>query len=523
MSEEARIRALEEVCSAIANQGDVVTAFVTLVEPNGPQDQFPYRLLLENAERFRFDLGTADAPEASQFKVIIDTSLPISFQVTLPSLYSSVEDMLRASEEHGRDFTETSRLRHVIGILFHLLLSRQPAFLQALQSSFGFIPRQVAFLVSTEDACGDPGTVSLCRPNGRANVLMPDTFYFFSNAYDDYKQRVIAGGRPWAERSDIVLWRGSTTGRLVTARNPFENRRMALAAYCANYPDIFDVKISSVGQMSDADAEAVRQMLEARNLLAEWIDVELFEEHKFALNIDGNASAFGFFEKLSLGCCVLRVESSFEQWFDRRIQPWVHYVPIAGDFSDLLEKAQFMRANPAFAEQIAKAGFEFTLEADLHHEAGLFVRRLAASLDVRRISLTLTAPGADMPAWQSESLDEIWHGLEEGSDDHLYRWTKSPEVTWRVNLEAQANSVLNVAVLLEFPISPPFTDGCKIRLGGGGEFALNDAGVSLTAEIPIEHGGIIREVTLLTPPLFSPSDISDLPDERQLGLPIRVG
>jgi hypothetical protein len=321
---------------------------------------------------------------------------------------------------------------------------------------------------------------------------------------------------------DTVLWRGSTTGKLVTPFTLYENRRVALAAYCADYPDIFDVKLTNVVQMPREQAEEARQILGARNLLAGWMDMGRFAEHKSALHIDGNASAAGFFEKLSLGCCVLRVESDYEQWFEPRLEPWVHYVPIAADFGDLREKAGFLLANPALAEKIAKAGFDFALEADQHHEAGLFVRQLAASLNVRRQSLTLTAPGAGTAGWQRESLERSWHGLEPGANEQPFRWTKSREVTWSVNLEASANSLVSLVVSLAGPVAPPFTDGCKIRLGGR-EFPLSNAGWNLTAEIPIEQAGVIREVTLLTPALFRPSDVNGSADTRHLGLPIKAG
>ncbi len=59
--------------------------------------------------------------------------------------------------------------------------------------------------------------------------------------------------------------------------------------------------------------------------------------------------------------CVLKVTSPFEQWFYQDITPWVHYVPVQSDFSDIEEKIEWCLANDSEASQIAAAGQRFAL------------------------------------------------------------------------------------------------------------------------------------------------------------------
>lgn len=57
----------------------------------------------------------------------------------------------------------------------------------------------------------------------------------------------------------------------------------------------------------------------------------------------------------------------YPEWFQDRIQPWVHYVPVQMDFSDLYDALAFFRgdvsgngAHDDLAERIASAGREWS-------------------------------------------------------------------------------------------------------------------------------------------------------------------
>lgn len=44
--------------------------------------------------------------------------------------------------------------------------------------------------------------------------------------------------------------------------------------------------------------------------------------------------------QLQSNAAIFKVESAygFQQWYYERLQPWVHYVPVAADLSDLRER-----------------------------------------------------------------------------------------------------------------------------------------------------------------------------------------
>jgi len=87
--------------------------------------------------------------------------------------------------------------------------------------------------------------------------------------------------------------------------------------------------------------------------------------YKYQIDIDGFSSSWvGFFLKLLSGSPVLKVKSEFgyRQWYYRRLIPWVNYVPVATDLSDLVANVTILRSNAVLAESIGKMGRELALE-----------------------------------------------------------------------------------------------------------------------------------------------------------------
>ncbi len=95
--------------------------------------------------------------------------------------------------------------------------------------------------------------------------------------------------------------------------------------------------------------------LKSAGLLADPIR-RLIGERQIRRDIDGFTNAWSnFMQRLKLGCCVLKVDSQFgfRQWYYDQIQPWVHYVPIKADMSDLQQQIDWVRSNDAQAADIA--------------------------------------------------------------------------------------------------------------------------------------------------------------------------
>jgi Glycosyl transferase family 90 len=107
---------------------------------------------------------------------------------------------------------------------------------------------------------------------------------------------------------------------------------------------------------------------------------------KFAIDIDGNTNAWSnFFTRLLMGCCVLKVASAagYRQWYYGDIEPWIHYVPVKADLSDICERIAWCRSNHAGARRIAAAGQEFATARDFDNEIAAAARRVGAAYQDR--------------------------------------------------------------------------------------------------------------------------------------------
>jgi hypothetical protein len=75
--------------------------------------------------------------------------------------------------------------------------------------------------------------------------------------------------------------------------------------------------------------------------------------YKYIINIDGHVSAFRLSLELSMFSVVLLVESKYRIWYRNMLVPYVHYVPVKSDLSDLYEKISWCKENDTKCEEIA--------------------------------------------------------------------------------------------------------------------------------------------------------------------------
>lgn len=82
-------------------------------------------------------------------------------------------------------------------------------------------------------------------------------------------------------------------------------------------------------------------------------------EHRYVFHVGNNGFADRSWRMFALGCVVLMVENGWQEWYFSLLKPWVHFIPIKEDSSDVCEKLQWARAHPEEAEAIAARGRAF--------------------------------------------------------------------------------------------------------------------------------------------------------------------
>ncbi|XP_037590976.1 protein O-glucosyltransferase 1 isoform X3 [Cebus imitator] len=90
-------------------------------------------------------------------------------------------------------------------------------------------------------------------------------------------------------------------------------------------------------------------------------DVHLVDhcKYKYLFNFRGVAASFRFKHLFLCGSLVFHVGDEWLEFFYPQLKPWVHYIPVKTDLSNVQELLQFVKANDDVAQEIAERGSQF--------------------------------------------------------------------------------------------------------------------------------------------------------------------
>jgi hypothetical protein len=301
--------------------------------------------------------------------------------------------VLNQASEHGRhrfqiDFHRIGNQLHVgldrdlmarDALHFEIMWRRLPSFVRIMSRTAEGVVSAVA---NASDGGDNIPNELAYASNVEQSILVPDPGFMMPDYYAPF--RTLAENRPgqWSSRQDTLLWRGDVSGHGDTTTDQMDiddpnlKQRVRMCLALRGLDDV-DVKLF----VSDRENQhqATREAMEAHGILGKpvppvrWIDV------KFALDIDGSSVSWGnLYTRLLLGCCVLKVASptGMRQWFYDEFVPWTHYVPVAADLSDVIDKVEWCRAHDQACREIAAAGQEFALRRTRESETVAVVQRI---------------------------------------------------------------------------------------------------------------------------------------------------
>lgn len=85
-------------------------------------------------------------------------------------------------------------------------------------------------------------------------------------------------------------------------------------------------------------------------------------KYKYLFNFRGVAASFRLKHLFLCGSLVFHVGDEWQEFFYPQLKPWVHYIPVKQDLSDVRELLQFVKENDGITQEIAKRGKEFILD-----------------------------------------------------------------------------------------------------------------------------------------------------------------
>ncbi|MDC3333029.1 glycosyl transferase family 90 [bacterium] len=209
--------------------------------------------------------------------------------------------------------------------------------------------------------------LSMCTADRFADIPIPTT--------NDWKQGAESKtyNTTWHSKKPIAVFRGSSTGLGVTADTN---------------PRLFVAKLSRRGRRDRdgfpyLDAGITKWNTRPRkSVSAKYFDIvnvgnlpllpplspEQQSEFKYIIHIPGHVCAYRLSRELAYGSVILLVRGEYQLWFSHLILPYVHYVPVKADCSDLMEKIQWCKENDEACKLIATNAIEFW-NTHLTHDA----------------------------------------------------------------------------------------------------------------------------------------------------------
>ncbi|KAI9018415.1 glycosyl transferase family 90-domain-containing protein [Hyaloraphidium curvatum] len=160
--------------------------------------------------------------------------------------------------------------------------------------------------------------------------------------------------RAWDAKAPRAYWRGSTTGGPYVAGAWRSIPRARLVLACRALKDLCDAEFTGIVQ---ADAAAALEMHAELGNVSETAPPFGHLAYKYAVIVDGNTGVASRSARfLAGGSALLWQQTPYAEFFYSLLRPWVHYIPLEHNLTDLEDKILWARANDGYARQVAEQG-----------------------------------------------------------------------------------------------------------------------------------------------------------------------
>ena len=189
-------------------------------------------------------------------------------------------------------------------------------------------------------------------------VLIPDQFSLSDDWYKTSKEIVELNQEiPWEDKKNQAVWRGTLTdtGFPDKVATDFSSSPRSLLSRLSNEnPHLINAGITY--STSDENQESLKK----GNLLKPGLSKKEHLIYKYQPVMDGHMCTYpGYQWRLLSNSIAIKQESDQIQWFYRALSPYVHYVPIKNDASDLVEKIFWAQEHDQELFEISKRARDF--------------------------------------------------------------------------------------------------------------------------------------------------------------------
>jgi hypothetical protein len=187
-------------------------------------------------------------------------------------------------------------------------------------------------------------------------VLVPDVLTTLENSWD---QEIAATNReykkiPWSKRAAKAFWRGTASDKTYTLDNYREKPRFLLSWLSKQFPKEIDAGFCK------ANEESLGTVLSELGLLKGHVTLAEHLKYKYLPVLDGWMCTYpGYQWRLFSGSLTMKQDSDEVQYFYKALKPYVHYLPVQNDMSDLLDQLQWAKDHDERCQKIAENARSF--------------------------------------------------------------------------------------------------------------------------------------------------------------------
>lgn len=146
---------------------------------------------------------------------------------------------------------------------------------------------------------------------------------------------------PWDAKINKAVWRGSTTGEKWMFPNWRDLPRVKLVQIAAEHSHLIDAGLTNFNNRNDTEIKEIMDL----GLAGQRIEMHDYQKYKSIIDIDGNSWSSRFADLLCMNSVVIKVQPRWIDYFYPELQPWVHYVPVHANLSNLVEIVTMVTSN----------------------------------------------------------------------------------------------------------------------------------------------------------------------------------
>ena len=225
--------------------------------------------------------------------------------------------------------------------------------------------------------------------------MITKKYYADSSKFACQNKQINVKKIPWNKKVPTAVFRGSATGCGIT---PDTNQRLKISLLSKNWKEdiryneqnnIDGIPFLNAGIVSYnvRDKKDIGKPIDFINIKklnipkVNYLTGDEQQRYKYVVYIDGHVTAERLITELNSGSVILKVESLYKwiQWFHPLLKPYIHYVPVKKDLSDLADQIQWCKVNDDKCKKIVENALKLYSKINsknyiLDHMANIFNR-----------------------------------------------------------------------------------------------------------------------------------------------------